>query len=344
MYRSLIRPLLFLFPPETIHHLLVRSLRFFFKLPGLRALCMRFFHVRDPRLEREFLGMRFANPVGLAAGFDKNAEIYHEFHAFGFSFIEIGTVTPEAQDGNPRPRSFRIRKDRGLINRMGFNNKGAEAARRNLAKPRPKGLVLGGNLGKNTATPNEEAVADYEAVFRALYEGVDYFVVNVSCPNITDLRELQDQDGLEAILGRLLEIRSGFEVSKPILLKISPDLNDAQLDATVSLVQRLKIDGIVATNTTVKREGLKTSKEEIEAIGKGGMSGAPLTRRSLEVVRYIARKTGGKLPLIAVGGIMSVEDALKMFAAGASLIQLYSGFIYEGPALARRINKALLKA
>jgi dihydroorotate dehydrogenase len=281
--------------------------------------------------------------VGLAAGFDKNASVYREFYAFGFSFIEVGTVTPLGQQGNEKPRSFRIKKDRGLINRMGFNNHGAAAAAARLARKRPKGLILGGNIGKNTQTPNERAVDDYEAVFSAIYEGVDYFVVNVSCPNISDLRKLQDQDSLEQILGRIMELRELREEKKPVLLKISPDLNEKQLDETLEIVDRLKLDGIVATNTTVSREGLLSPAEKIQAIGKGGMSGAPITARSLEVVRYIHQKSKGKLPIIAVGGIMSVKDALNMLDAGASLIQIYTGFIYQGPGLARKINRAIVK-
>jgi dihydroorotate dehydrogenase len=212
-----------------------------------------------------------------------------------------------------------------------------------LARKRPKGLILGGNIGKNTQTPNEQAVDDYEAVFSAIYEGVDYFVVNVSCPNISDLRKLQDQDSLEQILGRIMVLREKREKKKPVLLKISPDLNEQQLDETLEIVERLQLDGIVATNTTVSREGLLTPAEEISAIGNGGMSGAPITARSLEVVRYIHLKSEGKLPIIAVGGIMSVDDALNMLDAGATLIQIYTGFIYEGPGLARRINRALVK-
>lgn len=344
MYRLFVRPLLFLLSPESIHTLLVRFLRITLRIPGIRWFLHRAFHIRNSALNTDFLGMTFSNPVGLAAGFDKNAEIYREFYAFGFSFIEVGTVTPLAQAGNPRPRSFRIPADRGLINRMGFNNKGAHAVAAKLGENRPKGLVLGGNIGKNTLTPNEDAVADYESVFRAIYHGVDYFVVNVSCPNITDLHKLQDQESLEAILGRILEIREEMDQKKPVLLKISPDLNDKQLDETLEIVEKLKIDGIVATNTTIRRDGLKTSSETIEAIGNGGMSGAPITKRSLEVVRYVHQKTGGKLPIIAVGGIMSVEDGLNMLEAGATLIQLYTGFIYEGPGLAKRINKAVLKS
>ena len=343
MYRYLIRPILFLLSPETIHQLLISFLRIAFKIPGVLPLVKSCYHVKHKSLETEFLGLSFSSPVGLAAGFDKNASVYREFHAFGFSFIEVGTITPLGQPGNEKPRSFRIKKDRGLINRMGFNNHGAAAAAVKLARKRPKGLILGGNIGKNTQTPNERAVDDYEAVFSAIYEGVDYFVVNVSCPNISDLRKLQDQDSLEQILGRIMELREKREEKKPVLLKISPDLNEQQLDETLEIVDRLKLDGIVATNTTVSREGLLSTAEKIQAIGKGGMSGAPITARSLEVVRYIHQKSEGKLPILAVGGIMSVEDALNMLDAGATLIQIYTGFIYQGPGLARQINRALVK-
>jgi len=343
MYRLLIRPVLFLFPPETIHRILVASLQILFRIPGFRWLVSNIYVLDDNRLETEFLGMTFRNPVGLAAGFDKNAEIYRELFAFGFSFIEVGTITPLGQPGNPRPRSFRIPEDNGLINRMGFNNIGAAAAAVNLDRKRPKELVLGGNIGKNTHTPNQDAVADYEAVFRSIHDYVDYFVINVSCPNISDLHVLQDQDFLEAILGRIVEVRKEMKSAKPVLLKISPDLNNRQLDETVEIVSRLQLDGIVATNTTITRNRLRTKNRKLDSIGEGGMSGAPITDRSLRVVQYISNKTGGTMPIIAVGGIMNVSDALNMLSAGATLIQLYTGFIYEGPALVKRINREILK-
>ncbi len=343
MYKRIIRPLLFLFAPETIHHFLVNGLSILFRVPGFSALIRAIYKVRDPRLETEFLGMKLESPVGLAAGFDKNGLVYNEFYDFGFSFIEVGTVTPEGQPGNPKPRSFRIPRDCGLINRMGFNNRGADAMVGQLQKKRRRSLVIGGNIGKNTATPNAKAAHDYEFSFRTLYPWVDYFVVNVSCPNITDLHELQDQDSLEQILSRLTGIRDEMDHRLPLLLKISPDLNNAQIDMSLALVQKLGLDGVVATNTTIKREGLKTGKKRLEQIGDGGMSGAPITGRSLEVVRYISEKTGGTMPIMGVGGIMSVEDALRMLDAGASVIQLYTGFIYEGPALIKRIQKAILE-
>lgn len=342
MYRYLLRPLLFLLSPETIHRLLVGTLKVLFRIPGIPGLTRLIFGVRHAELQTDFLGLSFENPVGLAAGFDKNGHIYNEFSDFGFSHIEVGTVTPVGQPGNPKPRSFRIPADKGLINRMGFNNNGLEAMSVQLQRKRRKGLVVGGNIGKNTVTPNENAVADYEACFRGLYPHVDYFVVNVSCPNITNLRELQDQDGLEAILGCLSQVRTEMGEYKPVLLKISPDLNKGQIDASLAIVARYGIDGIVATNTTVSREGLKTSPEKIKAIANGGLSGSPITARSLEVVRYISEKTDGKLPIIGVGGILTVEDALNMLEAGASLIQVYTGFIYNGPGFMKKINKAIL--
>lgn len=341
MYKLILRPILFLLPPETIHHLLVSLLKIIFKLPGVGIITRLRFRTKSEALETEFLGMKFNSPVGLAAGFDKNGEIYREFSNFGFSHIEVGTVTPKGQPGNPKPRSFRIPEDKGLINRMGFNNYGLEALANKLRMKRPHGLVIGGNIGKNTLTPNDRAVSDYESCFLGLYGLVDYFVVNVSCPNISDLHELQDQDGLERILGRLAELRKQQVAYTPILLKISPDLNEQQIDASLKIVDKYGIDGIVATNTTIQRKHLKTGKERIAEIGNGGLSGKPLTHRSVEVVRYVSEKTGGQLPIIGVGGIMTPDDAVQMLKAGATLVQIYTGFIYNGPGFARKINRAI---
>jgi dihydroorotate dehydrogenase len=285
-------------------------------------------------------GLTFLNPVGLAAGFDKDASFYKEFRNLGFGFIEIGTVTPKAQPGNPKPRSFRLPEDRALINRMGFNNLGVDAAVEKLLNRDP-GFIIGGNIGKNTLTPNSEAVNDYEYCFTRLYDYVDYFVVNVSCPNISDLSELQDQALLMGILNRLIEIRSTKTLKKPVLLKISPDLNWKQIDETINIVKNSGIDGLVATNTTIRRDMLTTDKNIVNSIGKGGLSGAPITDRSNEIIKYIRQKSGNAFPIIGVGGIMSVEDAKAKLAAGADLIQVYTGFIYEGPGFVKQILKSI---
>jgi dihydroorotate dehydrogenase len=342
MYKAIIRPLLFLLPPETVHRLVVALVKVFFICPGLRHIVRLACTVKHEGLKREVFGLRFDNPVGLAAGFDKNASFFRQFASFGFSFIEVGTVTPIGQPGNPKPRSFRLKKDRALINRMGFNNEGAEAAAGRLRKRR-SGIIIGGNLGKNTSTTNENAVDDYASVFEELYGFADYFVVNVSCPNISDLSHLQDRDQLSAILERLSLIRNEKSLRKPVLVKISPDLNFEQIDDVIELVGHHRMDGIIAVNTTIGREGLLTDPEIIERTGNGGLSGLPIRDRSTEIIRYIHGKTGGKLPIIGVGGIMSPEDAIEKLEAGASLVQLYTGFIYEGPSLVRKINKALMK-
>ncbi|MEE4197368.1 MAG: quinone-dependent dihydroorotate dehydrogenase [Bacteroidales bacterium] len=342
MYKNIIRPILFLLKPEPIHHLIVFILRVFFKIPGVKAVLKRRYILKDPRLKRSFLGLEFSNPVGFAAGFDKNAEVFSEFSTFGFSFIEIGTVTPKAQPGNPKPRSFRIPDDQGLINRMGFNNKGVDYATQKLKKKQRK-IIIGGNLGKNTLTPNEEALHDYIYGFEKLYPYVDYLVVNLSCPNIKDLDKLQDKDSTLAILHQLSSIRQTKKTYKPILLKISPDLTDEQLDDVVETYHRTSIDGVVATNTTRSRENLKTKAEKIQQIGDGGLSGAPLSQRSTEIIRYLHKKSKGKMPIIGVGGIMTVKDALEKLDAGATLIQVYTGFIYQGPAFVKKINQAILK-
>ena len=342
MYK-LFRPILFLFSPESIHHIIVFFMKAMRYIPGLPCLLRKYFAVNDKKLEREVWGIKFPNPVGLAAGFDKDGEVFNEMGVFGFGFIEIGTVTPVAQKGNPKPRCFRLPIDKAIINRMGFNNKGAEAAAKKLNKKHKGRLIIGGNIGKNTATNNDDANRDYEHDFITLYNYVDYFVVNVSCPNVSNLCKLQNKDELSGLLKVLVDQRRFQDVYKPILIKISPDLSFEQIDETLEIIQELGLDGIVATNTTTSREGLKTLSEQIKKIANGGLSGAPLTNRSLEIVRYIAEKTENKLPIIGVGGIISTQDALNMLAAGASLIQVYSGFIYEGPGFVKRINKQLLK-
>lgn len=348
MYKHLLRPLLFRLSPETIHHLILWGLKIIGYLPGGRCLLRACFSLRHPSLEREVFGIRFPNPVGMAAGFDKDAEVYDEIAAMGFGFVEVGTITPKGQPGNPRPRLFRLPEDSALINRMGFNNRGLEAAVHNVRRkirrhfgPCGKETILGGNLGKNTLTPNEAAAGDYLKLFRSLYEYIHYFTVNVSCPNVTGLACLQEKEMLRGILNALVEFRRGQNDYRPILLKISPDLTNEQIDDMIDVMIECGIDGIVATNTTTSREGLDTSATTLERIGRGGLSGAPLTKRSLEIVRYIHQKTQGNFPIIGVGGIMNVEDALAMLDAGACLIQVYTGYIYNGPCFPRQICKAL---
>lgn len=342
MYKTLIRPVLFSLNPETVHHLVVTLLKIGFKIPGSGYISRKLCTVKYPSLKRKVFGLTFENPVGLAAGFDKNATFFDEIANLGFSFIEIGTVTPKGQSGNAKPRLFRIPEDKALINRMGFNNLGVDAAVEKLRK-RKGNVIIGGNIGKNTLTPNALAVADYIYTFNHLYPFVDYLVVNVSCPNITDMHELQDKDSLMAILSALKEERLKQKIRKPVLLKISPDLNFAQIDDVLEIIKVTDIDGVVATNTTISRNALTLASDKINNIGKGGLSGAPLKKRSTDIIKYIAEKTKGTLPIIGVGGIMNPSDAIEKIDAGASLIQLYSGFIYEGPLIAKKINKALLK-
>lgn len=342
MYKLFVRPLLFLLPPETIHHLVVKGLKVFFKIPGKSWFVKKIAKVESPLLERKLFGLTFKNPVGIAAGFDKQAEMYHELANFGFGFIEIGTITPKPQPGNPTPRLFRLPKDKALINRMGFNNIGADEAIRNL-KNRKTDVIIGGNIGKNTATPNEKAVDDYVTCFEKLFDWVDYFVVNVSCPNITDLHELQDQKSLMEILTRLQTINQSKQVPKPILLKVSPDLNNKQLDEVIQIVSESRIHGVVATNTTITRANLRTSPERVKNIANGGLSGKPIKDRSTEVIRYLSEKSGKAFPIIGVGGIFTPDDAIGKLNAGADLVQVYTGFIYEGPFIARKINKKLVK-
>ena len=342
MYKAFLKPIFFLFPPETIHHLVFKLIKFFCRIPGIPALLKSAYVINDKRLERTLFGLTFPNPVGLAAGFDKDAKLFDELGYFGFGFIEIGTLTPKAQPGNEKPRMFRLPEDEALINRMGFNNGGAAAAVERLKKRKTK-IVIGGNIGKNKITPNEEAVNDYEQCFYALVNYVDYFVVNVSSPNTPNLRALQDKEPLTKLLNHIKLLNQKQKRPRPILLKIAPDLSNEQLDDIISIMQDTKIDGLIATNTTIDRSNLKSSKTEVEAIGAGGLSGKPLTKRATEVIRYLSERSNRSFPIIAVGGIHTGADAIEKLNAGASLVQVYTGFIYEGPAIVKRINKELLK-
>ncbi|MBI6116872.1 quinone-dependent dihydroorotate dehydrogenase [Salegentibacter maritimus] len=336
MYKSLLRPFLFRFDPEWVHHFTFNTLKKFGKTSIFKSLVKKKFQVEDSRLEREVFGLKFKNPVGLAAGFDKDAKLFQELSDLGFGFIEIGTVTPKAQPGNEKKRLFRLKEDNAIINRMGFNNDGVEAAVARLKKN--KNVLIGGNIGKNKITANENAVEDYKICFEALYDYVNYFVVNVSSPNTPNLRELQDKEPLTNLLNTLQNLNAAKPKQKPILLKIAPDLTDAQLLDIIEIVKETKIAGVIATNTTISREGLK-SENKLET---GGLSGKPLTNRATEVIRFLSEKSNKAFPIIGVGGIHTAEDALEKLDAGASLVQLYTGFIYEGPALIKRINEALL--
>lgn len=342
IYKVVVKPLFFLFAPETIHHLVFRLIKFFCKIPGAPYLIKSIYVVNDKRLERKVFGLVFPNPVGLAAGFDKDAKLFDELGYFGFGFIEIGTLTPKAQPGNEKPRMFRLPVDHALINRMGFNNGGAYSAAERL-KHRKTNVLIGGNIGKNKTTPNEQASSDYENCFHALVDQVDYFVVNVSSPNTPNLRELQDKEPLTKLLNSIKELNNKESNPKPILLKIAPDLSNEQLDDIIAIMSQTKIDGLIATNTTIDRSNLLTPKTVVAEIGPGGLSGKPLTKRSTEVVKYLSDKSGKSFPIIAVGGIHTPEDAIEKLNAGASLVQIYTGFIYEGPGIVKRINKQLLK-
>lgn len=337
MYKSVIRPILFQFDPEKIHHFTFSLLKFINKIPFVPQILTSLFVIEDKRLEREVFGLKFENPVGLAAGFDKDAKLYKELSNLGFGFIEIGTVTPKPQPGNPQKRMFRLKEDEALINRMGFNNKGAWEAAKRLRKN--KNILIGGNIGKNKTTPNEDAIHDYEICFDALYSVVDYFVVNVSSPNTPNLRELQDKEPLTKLLQTLQDKNNSKPQSRPILLKIAPDLTDEQLLDIIEIIKETKIAGVIATNTTISRENL-TSENQKE---NGGLSGKPLTKRSTEIIKFLSEKSRNAFPIIGVGGIHSPEDAIEKLNAGASLIQIYTGFIYEGPGFVKRINKAILK-
>jgi len=341
MYKLLLRPLFFLFDPEKAHYFTFSLIRFTCKIPGLASLFRSFYVIEDAKLERKLFGLIFKNPVGLAAGFDKNAVLYNELSNFGFGFIEIGTVTPKGQIGNPKKRLFRLKDDKGIINRMGFNNEGLQAAITQLKKNKGK-LIIGGNIGKNTQTRPEDYTKDYLECFNALHPYVDYFVLNVSCPNVGSHAKLNDKDYLLELIEAVQKANKTFNIKRPILLKIAPDLNEGQLDEIIELVAKTSLDGVIASNTSNDRKGLKASNKKLTKIGNGGLSGQPIKEKSTQVIRYLSNKSKRSFPIIGVGGIHSAEDALAKIEAGADLVQIYTGFIYEGPLLIKKINKALL--
>ncbi|PRP67086.1 quinone-dependent dihydroorotate dehydrogenase [Nonlabens agnitus] len=367
MYKSIIRPLLFCFDPEGVHHFSFKAIKLLSKVPGFSSLSRKRYKLQHPALKRNLFGLEFENPVGMAAGFDKDAKAFAEFSNLGFGFIEIGTLTPKPQEGNPKQRLFRLKDDAAIVNRMGFNNGGVDAAverlKQNSVTSTPlrdqhleastsvaersrshrsqSHILIGGNIGKNKVTPNENAVDDYIICFNKLFDHVDYFTVNVSSPNTPGLRELQDRKPLTHILQTLQDLNNAKPARKPILLKIAPDLTNDQLMDIIGIVEDTNIDGVIATNTTIERKDLKSDFNlQKEA---GGLSGAPLTNRATEVVSFLHQKSNGAFPIIGVGGIMSAQDAIDKLKAGASLVQLYTGFVYEGPALVRDINKEIIR-
>jgi len=341
MYKLFLKPIFFKLDPEKAHYLTFDLLKLALGNPIGRFFCKMFMGFKHPQLKKQLFGLTFENPVGLAAGLDKDAKVFNELATLGFGFIEIGTLTPKPQSGNEKPRLFRLINDSAIINRMGFNNEGVDAAVIRL-KAKKTNVIIGGNIGKNKITANEDAIKDYEYCFHALFDVVDYFVVNVSSPNTPNLRDLQDKEPLTHLLNHLQAINNSKLKRKPLLLKIAPDLTNSQLDDIIDIVAITKIDGIVATNTTIARQPLSYSKEYIEAIGMGGLSGKPLAKRSTEVIAYLKTKSNNAFPVIGVGGIHSAEDAIEKIKAGADLIQLYTGFIYEGPSLIKKINKEII--
>jgi dihydroorotate dehydrogenase len=340
---SILRNFLFLFDAEKVHYFTTNALNFSLKIPFVKLLFSKIFVIKSPKLERTLFGLTFKNPVGLAAGFDKNATMFNDLSYCGFGFIEIGTLTPKGQEGNDKPRLFRLKTDKAILNRMGFNNDGVDVAIEKLKKRKHKDLIIGGNIGKNKVTSNEEANNDYLIAFEKLFPYVDYFVVNVSSPNTPNLRALQDKEPLMNLLSELKNANSKKSNPKPILLKIAPDLTNEQLDDVIEIITTTKTDGVIATNTTIDREKLITPKTEVEKLGAGGISGKPLRKRSTDVIRYLHENSNAAFPIIGVGGIHTAEDAIEKLRAGASLIQIYTGFIYEGPGLVKKINQQILK-
>lgn len=342
MYKSLIKPFLFLKKPEDAHHLTFSLMRAIFNFPVIKPVLKNLYHFEDSALEKEVFGLKFKNPVGLAAGLDKDAQFINELEMLGFGFIEIGTLTPRPQSGNPQPRLFRLPGDEALMNRMGFNNGGVEAAVERLKRTKAK-VLIGGNIGKNKDTPNDQAIEDYLKCLEALHPLVDYFVVNVSSPNTPNLRDLQEKEPLKKLLAAVKEANAKKDKPRPILLKIAPDLTDGQLDDIVEIVEDTGVDGVIATNTTIDYDVVQKERDAVRAIGSGGVSGKPLRARSTEVIRYLSRKSGKRFPIIGVGGIFTAEDAIEKLEAGASLVQVYSGMIYEGPAMVKKIKKGIAR-
>lgn len=341
MIYAIVKALLFRLNAEDAHHITTSFFNKLIAVPFIGGLIKRTFAFEHEKLKTEFCGLTFKNPVGLAAGFDKDGKYIESMSSLGFGFLEIGTVTPKPQVGNPKPRLFRLIEDRAIINRMGFNNEGLDVLVERLKKVKRSDTLIGGNIGKNKDTPNEQAHIDYSICFKKLYSYVDYFVVNLSSPNTPGLRSLQEKGPLRKILTPLVNFKKEQNVKRPILLKISPNLTFEALDDVIEIVQELKIDGIIATNTTIERNQLQAKSEIIKEIGPGGLSGAPLTNRATEIIKAISEKTNGSLPIIGVGGIYSAQTALDKMKAGASLIQIYTGFIYEGPFLVKKIKKKI---
>ena len=345
MYKVLVKPIFFIFDPEKVHHVVFSWMKFLMNVPPFKQLMKGMFNYKNRKLEREVFGLKFSNPVGLAAGFDKDAKLFNELGELGFGFVEIGTLTPKGQPGNAKPRLFRIPEDQGLINRMGFNNEGVYAALKRLKNRKTK-VIVGGNIGKNTLTDPDKTDDDYVEVFEQLYEYVDYFVVNVSCPNVGNLTKLQEKEPLKRLMKRISDINNSKKKPKPLLLKIAPDLSEVELDDVIDIIKTLNLDGVVAANTSVDRSELKTNKDYLEdTIGwPGGLSGKPLRNKSTKVIKYLYDQLGDDYPIIGVGGIHSAEDAIEKINAGAKLIQIYTGFVYEGPGLIKSINRKLVSA
>ena len=348
MFYTALRKLLFAFPPEDVHYFAMNSFKAASNISLSKKILEKSFQFNYPSLQKKVFGLTFKNPVGLGAGFDKNALYLKELEVLGFGFVEVGTVTPKPQVGNDKPRLFRLPKDKALINRMGFNNDGVNVIRQRLeqwktenSKLKTQNFIVGGNIGKNKITPNEDAWKDYEICFKELFNCVNYFVVNVSSPNTPGLRELQEKESLKKILSHLQNINNSYSKQKPLLLKIAPDLNQAQLDDIISLAFEIKLDGVVATNTTISRKELKTEDSKLKT-QMGGLSGKPLQKRSTEVVQYLTNNFNNKIPVIASGGIFNGADAKEKLKAGAALLQVWTGFIYEGPSIVKNINKSLL--